>query len=634
MKELPRIQDDLYEAVNGEWLETAVIPDDRPTTGGFATLDEEVTKLLIADLTKFSSKGNVPEIPAFKDAVSLYGKVLDVKRREEEGITPILSLLQRIQGLKTVEDLNTQLGELAALPIELPFRFYVATDMADATKHCFALIGPGLILPDVPYYAPEHPAGKALLGVYSQMATAALAFSPLSEEEKVLYVKDTLEFDALLSTSAKSQVEWADYVHNHNPMKAEEVAKQLAPLDFDGFLKALFGKEKPEIVVVYEPKAIEKLSSHLEGENFIKFVHWCYVKTLLRNSNLLSPTLRAIGGIYRRTLTGQAADPSIEKDAFNLASRTFSEPIGVYYGRTYFGEEAKKDVVAMVKEIIETYKRRVKVNPILSEETREKAILKLSTIEIKMGYPDFVHPIYEKMKVEQGDSLYATMEKLEKILFEDNLSKLHEEVDRQEWAMPGHMVNACYDPSKNDITFPAAILQKPFYSLSQPHEANLGGIGAVIGHEISHAFDNNGSHFDEKGNLASWWKEEDFARFKEKTDAMIALWDGIPFHGGKVNGTLVVSENIADCGGVAVTLEIMDHLPNADYQEYFRNWARVWCVKAKEEYIQLLLANDVHSPAKLRANMPPRYFPQWYEAFGVKETDAMYLPPEKRIVIW
>ena len=217
---------------------------------------------------------------------------------------------------------------------------------------------------------------------------------------------------------------------------------------------------------------------------------------------------------------------------------------------------------------------------------------------------------------------------------QDQLEELYKPVDRTRWLMPGHMVNACYNPNCNDITFPAAILQKPFYSLTQSLSENLGGIGAVIGHEISHAFDNNGAKFDENGNLNNWWLEEDFKAFEDLTKDMIKQFDGLEFHGGKVSGELTVSENIADNGGVGVTLEIMSTLDNADYQSYFKNWARIWCMKAKEEYIQLLLANDVHSPTAIRANIPPRNFKEWYEAFNVTEKDKMYIAPENRISIW
>ena len=200
--------------------------------------------------------------------------------------------------------------------------------------------------------------------------------------------------------------------------------------------------------------------------------------------------------------------------------------------------------------------------------------------------------------------------------------------------MSAHTVNAYYNPLGNDICFPAAILQKPFYALSQSVSENLGGIGAVIGHEISHAFDNNGANFDENGNLHNWWSEEDFAAFQALTRDMVEQFDGIEYHGGRVNGELVVSENIADNGGMGVTLEIMHTLDAPDFRAYFINWARIWCMKIKEEFIQLMLARDVHSPNVLRANMPPRNFPEWYEAFGVVEGDGMYLPPDKRISIW
>ena len=216
----------------------------------------------------------------------------------------------------------------------------------------------------------------------------------------------------------------------------------------------------------------------------------------------------------------------------------------------------------------------------------------------------------------------------------DSYAKLDKPTEPENWAMPGHMVNACYDPFVNDITFPAAILQAPFYSLKQTRSENLGGIGSVIGHEISHAFDSNGAKCDENGNINDWWTEDDFARFEAKVNQMIEQFDGIELPQGKVNGKFIVSENMADNGGMSVTLDIMSKMSTASYEEYFHNWARVWCQKAKPEYLQMLLAVDVHGPCVLRANMPPRNFKEWYATFDVKETDKMYIAPEKRIVIW
>ncbi|MCR5823025.1 MAG: M13 family peptidase [Lachnospiraceae bacterium] len=629
-----RIQDDLYEAVNGEWLKTAVIPDDRPTTGGFATLAQDVEKVMMADFKAFAAGEKTTDIPEMRYAISLYKKILDEERRNREGISPVLPILEKINALESVEDLNKVAAEFFLKELPLPVEMDVTTDMEDATKHSFIILGPSIILPDTTYYAEDNEQGKQLLAVYADMAAKVLKFSPLSEADQKTFVEDTLAFDALVAKKVKSQVEWSEYFKNHNPMSVDEVAALVAPFDVKKLLKDIYGDKAPQVLIVYDPKAVKEMNTYFNEENFKLYKHWLYVKTLLTATTCLSLELKTLGRTYRRTLTGVVSDPVLEKEAYQVASSMYSEPVGVYYGRTYFGEEAKKDVVDMVKKIIETYKLRMKKNTFLAEATKEKAIKKLSTIVIKMGYPDAVRDIWSKLVFEEDDSYFAAMQKIGEVMRRDNLDKLNKPVDRTEWVMPGHMVNACYNPLSNDITFPAAILQKPFYSLSQTAGENLGGIGAVIGHEISHAFDNNGANFDENGNLKNWWLEEDFKAFKEKTKDMIEEFDGLEFHGGKVNGELTVSENIADNGGMGVTLEIMHTMADADFQKYFMNWARVWCMKAKEEYIQLLLASDVHSPAVIRANMSPRNFGEWYEAFGVTDKDKMYIAPEKRISIW
>lgn len=627
-----RIQDDLYEHVNGEWLASAVIPDDKPTTGGFSLLADDVEKKMMEDFESFKNKEKTSDILGVSDAIKLYEKVLDENRRNEDGINPILPLLNEIKELKSVEDLNSKAKKLSVMGMPLPYEFGVEADMKDATKNSLVLLGPSIILPDTTYYGSE--AGDKLLAVYADMAKKALAYTDLDEETVNKYVEDTLAFDKLVSAKVKSQLEWADYVNNYNPMSTDEVHNYLLPNDFKGLLNEFYKDETPKEVVVYDPKAIKEMNGYFNNETFNLYVHWAYVKTLLANTQYLSLDLAKIGTTYRRTLIGVPSDPVLTKQAYQVASSVYAEPIGVYYGRTYFGEEAKKDVVDLVKKIIETYKRRVKENKFLEEKTKEKAILKLSTIGIKMGYPDDVKEIYKQLTVKDEDSYFDTMKKISEVKIMHNLEKLNKPVDKTEWQMPGHMVNACYDPSRNDITFPAAILQKPFYSLNQTVSENLGGIGCVVAHEVSHAFDNNGAHFDENGNLFNWWSENDFKEFDKLTKDMVEQWDKIPYAEGEVNGQLVVSENIADNGGMAVALDIMAHTENRDYKLFFTNWAKVWCMKAKLEYMQLLLKNDVHSPAKLRANIQVRNFKEWYETFDVIETDQMYIPEEKRIIIW
>ena len=628
-----RPQDDLFQYVNGKWLEKAVIPDDRPTAGGFSELDEGVRKLLIDDFHAFAEgKKEIPD-EYMRRAVLVFKKALDTKKRNEEGIKPILPYLEEILALKDVDDLNKKAKDIFFGVPSLPARFGIEPDMKDTQHKVVIFLGPNLILPDTPYYDPKNPSGQALLGIFSQMAQALLALTPLSPEDQKKILEGALRYDASLAKIEKSQQEWADYIQNYNPYSVEEAAKLFGDFDLKGFLKTVLG-EAPDRVIAYDPKFLQGFAFAFNKDTFEDFKAWNYLNCLVKNSAYLSEDIRELGGAYRKALMGTPKLPSIEKQAYELACSLFSEPVGVYYGRTYFGEEAKADVVRMVKEIIKTYQKRIAENDFLAQKTKEKAILKLDKMVVKMGYPDKVNPRFDKHVVEEEDSLFDTMRKVLAIASEWEVAHFHDLTDREEWPMPGNMVNACFNPNNNDITFPAAILQKPFYDLHQLPEENLGGIGAVIGHEISHAFDNNGAQCDELGNLNNWWTKEDYEEFQKRTQMMIEEWDGIPFAGGKVNGTLVVSENIADNGGLAVTLDIMSHRENPDYKAYFYNWARVWCQKAKVEYQQLLLQIDVHSPAPLRANVGPRNFPEWYKTFDVKDTDQMYIAPEKRVTIW
>ena len=627
-----RIQDDLYEYVNGDWLQEAVIPDDRPTIGGFATLAVDVENKMMGDIKDMATGKLSTNIEAIDDALRLYNKVLDTNKRNQDGIKPLLPLLHKIQDIKNINDLNANIKELTSLGVSMPIDFGVCEDMNDANKYSFVVKGPNTILPDTTYYTNDQ--GQALLNVYSDMAKKLLAYTDLSIMEQEQYLKDALVFDSLVAKEVKSNVEWADYVKNNNPMSIDDVNKYLAPFDLKNYLQELYGLDVPSTIIVYDPKAIKEFNNYFNTDTFKAYVHWAYVDYLIKNASKLSEELKHLSTTYKRTLTGVAKDPEVEKEAYQLISSIYSEPLGIYYGEKYFGQEAKEDVTKMVKRIIETYQKRIKNNTFLEQQTKDKAILKLSKINLKIGYPDKIDEIYSKLKVNNEDSYFEASLKLRKVLIEDDLNKLLKPVDKNKWAMPGHLVNACYDPSRNDITFPAAILQKPFYSLSQSYSENLSGIGAVIAHEISHAFDNNGAHFDEDGNMNNWWTDKDLKAFEELTKKMVKQWDGIEFAGMKLNGELVVSENIADNGGMAVTIEIMHETPNTNFEEYFKNWARIWCQKAKLEYTQYLLQNDVHSPVKLRTNMQIRNFKEWYDTFDVKESDKLYLKEEDRIIIW
>ena len=628
-----RIQDDLYHFVNGEALEKLVIPDDEPTAGGFSELAKSVEKIMMGEFEEMAESKSYPN-DYLKRACELYAIAKDADRKAKDGITPALKNLAVIDEIKELGDFSRLYKTLSLKGIPTPINIGVETDMKNSKQRLVYLQGAGVILPDASYYKPEMaPQKEQILGIWTNVAKMVMSKTDLSAEDQEKYVSDALAFDEILGGLVKTREEWSRYVEMYNPMPESEVAAMLCTLDFGAILTDLFGKV-PETVVVTEPRFFGAFATVLNEENLEKYKHWAYVTGLLQFCSYLSEELRDMGGMYMRAITGVAKMQSIEKFAYNLASGKYSEPVGIYYGEKYFGEEAKKDITEIVYQIIDTYKERIKTNEILGEETRAKAILKLSKMGVKMGYPDKVRPLYEKLVFNPEDSLFDIMLSLNAVRELDAYEKLDQPTNPENWAMPGHMVNACYDPFVNDITFPAAILQPPFYSLKQTRSENLGGIGAVIGHEISHAFDSNGAKCDENGNINNWWTEEDFKRFEAKVNQMIEQFDGIELPWGKVNGAFIVSENMADNGGVSVTLDIMSRTEGASYEEYFYNWARVWCQKAKPEFSQMLLAVDVHGPCILRANMPPRNFDEWYTTFGVTESDKMYIAPEKRIIIW
>ena len=628
-----RIQDDLYNFVNKETLDKLVIPDDKPTAGGFQDLADGVERVMMGEFAAMAESKSYPN-EHLERACQLYAIAKDAERKEKHGISPALKNLSILDDIKSLDDFNRFFKTLTLKEIPTPFMVFVETDMKNTKRHLAYIQGASVILPDASYYKPEMEAQKTqILGLWTNVAKMVMAKTDLADDVQEQYINDTLAFDAILGGLVKTQEEWSKYVEMYNPMEVGKVAEILSTVDFGGILNDMLG-QIPATVVVTEPRFFGEFAKVFNAENLETYKHWAYVTGLLKACNLLSEELRDMGGMYMRALTGVAKMQSIEKFAYNLASGTYSDPVGIYYGEKYFGEEAKKDITEIVYQIIDTYKTRIKTNDILGEESKEKAILKLSKMGVKMGYPDKPRAIYDKLVFNAEDSLFDIMLSIGEIRALDMLSKLDKPTEPQNWAMPGHMVNACYDPFVNDITFPAAILQAPFYSLKQTRSENLGGIGSVIGHEISHAFDSNGAKCDENGNINDWWTEDDFKRFDTKVQKMIEQFDGIELPWGKVNGAFIVSENMADNGGMSVTLDIMSRTEGVSYEEYFRNWAKIWCQKAREEYLKMLLSVDVHGPCVLRANMPPRNFPEWYETFGVKDTDQMYLPEDKRIVIW
>lgn len=627
------IKNDLYEAVNGEWIKDAKIPDDKPATGGFNDLVDEIDKQLMKDLDEYADGKQTSDDPRFNEMVKLYRLAKNFDFRKKVGPRPLKLLLASVEDLSSYDEYQGQWRNWVLAGLPSPVAFDIDADMKNATVYALFAAAPSLILPDKSYYdedkKQEH---DQLLGLWSSMVEELMKRLDFSDEEISRHIENAKKFDALLAPNVKSAEEAADYSKMYNPRSVEELSKTTDQLDIAEVIKQLVG-ETPEKVIVTEPQYFEALNDILK-DHFDLFKSWALINVIRDNASYLDDEMREINGRYNRALSGSKKPVSQQKFAYYLARDVFSQVMGDYYGKKYFGPQAKEDVHHMVDQMIKVYKNRLANNDWLSKATREKAILKLDKLGIQVGYPDKIPAIYDKFKIDEGESLIANLNQVNIVANKDIFSRWNKPVDRMRWEMSAATVNAYYHPFKNIIVFPAAILQAPFYSLKQTSSENYGGIGAVIAHEISHAFDNNGALFDEMGNLNNWWTDEDSAHFKELAQKMIKEFDGIEFAGQKVNGKLTVSENIADAGGLSCALEAAEGEADFDAKKFFINWATIWRMKATQQYQQLLLSIDVHAPQKLRANIQVQNLEPFYAAFNIQKGNLMYRAPEDRVNIW
>ncbi len=627
---------DFYEFVNDEWLNSAKIPSDKPTLNSFSSLSDTIEKLLMADVKKMSSGDILSSSKEMTSFIDFYDLVSDDKTREKLGMSPLLNRLKRIEHLTGLADWTSQLDDWLLSDYPTPFTIEVSSDMKQADTYGVYLSPTSLILPDTTYYAEEHPAKKELLAVYQEMMMTLLVMLGKTKDEAKEIIADCLAFDESLVPFIKSAEESADYTKMYNPRTLAEVHDYHQLINFEELFTTLL-KQKPEKVIVSEPLYFEALEKLLSTSQFTQMKHWMMCSYITSFSSLLTEEFRQVTHQYNLALSGAKEATPKEKFYFYMASGQFDQVLGMYYAQHYFGKSAKDDVYDMVKEMIAIYQQRLTQNEWLEQSTKEKAVLKLNQLGIHVGYPDTLPPLYSMYQTvgkDNGGTLIDNVEMFNKITTEYHFSRYNQKVDKNEWEMSADTVNAYYHPQYNVIVFPAAILQAPFYDFNQSRSANYGGIGAVIAHEISHAFDNNGAKFDEFGNLNNWWSEKDLEHFEGLTKKMIDQFDGIPFGSSHSNGTLTVSENIADAGGLSCALEAAKLEPNYKGKELFENWARIWRQKSQEQYVDLLLAVDVHAPNKLRANVQVKNFEEFYQLYQVTSEDTMYLSPEKRIQIW
>lgn len=627
-------KENFYDAVNGEWAASAVIPDDKPRTGGFSDLADEIELLMLKTTDQWLDGENLPDDPVLKNFIKLHQLTSDYAKREEVGVAPVLPLIKEYQSLSSFKEFTSKIADFELLGKPNLFPFGVAPDFMNAKLNVLWAEAPSILLPDTTYYEEGHEKAEELRGVWRQSQEKLLAKVGFSAEEIADLLDKALQLDSKLAAFVLSREESSEYVKLYHPYDWQEFT-QLAPeLPLDAIFQKILG-QIPDKVIVPEERFWTDYAAEFYSEK-----NWDLIKAdlVIEAANAynayLTDDIRVESGTYGRALSGTPQAMDKKKAAFYLAQGPYNQALGLWYANRHFSAEAKADVESKVATMIEVYKSRLEKADWLEESTREKAIVKLNVITPHIGYPEKLPETYSKKIIDDNLSLVENAQRLAQISIAHSWSKWNKPVDRTEWHMPAHMVNAYYDPQQNQIVFPAAILQAPFYSLDQSSSANYGGIGAVIAHEISHAFDTNGASFDENGSLHDWWTEADYAAFKQRTDKVVEQFDGLDSYGAKVNGKLTVSENVADLGGVACALEAAKKENDFSARDFFINFARIWRMKAREEFMQMMASVDVHAPGEWRTNVTLTNFEEFHQTFGISEGDFMWRAPEDRVIIW
>ena len=628
------VASNFYQAVNKEWLLKAKIPVDSPSIDSFYTLDEDVKGKLKKDIKNLGEGKESSDITGMSEFITFYKAASNYKQREKDGLEPLKPYLKEIEDIKDLNDLANKSASLTDKGIPIPFGYDVGTNAENTSQKQIQLSPPSILLPDVSIYKDEA-SKKQYLTPIETATQKALEMLGYSEKNSKRIVKEALEFDEKIAKYSLSNEEMSESKNLVHPKTAEEINAYSGSFKLYDVIKGIMGRDL-ETINVPNTKYFENYSKVVNQDNFSKIKSWMLVQEAMAASNSLTEDYRLNFESISMAIMGTQKPISKEDTVYEMSVNLFSDVMSVYYGRKYFGEEAKTDVTGMIDKIKNVYRGRLQQNNWLTEGTRNKAIEKLDKMKVFVGYQEDVDPGTKELHLDPNKSFFELSEDIAQFGKRYTIDHFDEPIDKNKWSGSAFDINAYYNPESNSINFPAGILQAPFYDKNQSTEKNYGGIGVVIGHEITHAFDSNGADYDENGDMHNWWTKADSKAFDKRIKAFEDQWDGLEIYGTKVNGKLTVTENVADAGGLSSTLQVLKtDMTKPNLKDYFENYANIWKQKASLQYNKYTMVQDVHAPNELRVNQQLKNLPEFYEAYPqIKEGDAMYLAPSKRISLW
>ena len=636
-----RPQDDLYRYVNGHWLDATPIPADRSNYGAFTMLQDEAE----ADVRELleAAANNAQRTPGSNEqkAGDFFASFMQAERIEAQGLAPLQEELARIEQLRTTQDVSRYIGYAQRIGFAQPIAYAVAIDEKNSTRYASYLFQNGLSLPDRDYYLSADARMQSVRQKYRQYIEQLLTAAGVRDAAR--NAEHVLALETQLARASWTRVQNRDAEKTYNRHTLKEAAALAPAIDWPAFLAGA-GVPTVDALVIAQPGYIAQVSRSLRD---VPIAHWReYFRFKLLDDFAPFLPQRFVDlsfDLHDRTVSGVDELPPRWRRGVKAVEGSIGELVGRMYVEQHFSPEAKRRIDELVRNLLQACGEGIDQLEWMSPETKQRAHAKLASFTTKIGYPDKWQD-WSKLDV-RADDLIGNAMRATAVTLDRNIARLPGPIDRTEWLMTPQTVNAYYYPPANEIVFPAAILQPPFFDVNADDAVNYGSIGSVIGHEISHGFDDQGRRYDGRGNLADWWTPGDNAEFQRRAQALVQQYSSYtPIDGMHVNGELTLGENIADLAGVAMAYRayqlslagksapILDGYTGD--QRFFLGWAQSWSRKYRDDEMRKRLLTDPHSPSEYRANGVVSNLPQFYAAFDVKPTDKLYVAPGKRVRVW
>ena len=637
---------DFYEYAIGGWRKAHPLDAEHARNGSFTDLDEMNQKRILGLIEEYASKPQ-PKGTLGQKIGSLYNLAMDSVRRNREGAEPLKPMLKQINAIKSRQEYQLVTAQLDARGFDcMMFGCGVGADMKDAANNIVGLGQGGLGLGERDYYLSDDAQVVAVRNAYIKCLKQILVLAGNDEATAQRKADATMRIETRIAKASKSQVELRDIQANYHKMTYNELVATFPGIDWGNFFLAE-GFPAFSHIDVGQIEPIHEVEKILAEESLDDLKAYAESHAISTVSGLLDDNFRAVSFELSKVMSGVQQDRPRWKRATSLVSSVLGEAIGKLYVEKYFPESSKQQMLQLVRNLQKALSQRIAEATWMSDETKAQAQDKLSNFIVKVGYPD-TWKDYSKLNVDESLSLLENMANIRQFLSQEYINrKANKQVDKTEWQMTPQTVNAYYNPTTNEICFPAAILQPPFFDPNVDEAVNYGGIGGVIGHEMSHGFDDQGSQFDKYGNQNDWWTAVDKKNFEARTKVLVDYFSSLEaLPGKKINGSLTLGENIGDNGGLNIAFRALQNVlkenPSLNKsidgftpeQRFFLSWATVWAGNARPEFIDRQIKTDPHSPAEARVNGALPQIDAWYKAFGVKKSDKLFVPAKKRAQIW